>query len=175
MSQVTDEIRVHIRWMVRRDMTEVLEIERESFEFPWTEEEFTHSLRQRNCIGMVAEHRGEVVGFVIYELGKNKIQLINLAVASRYRRQGVGTQLTAKLIGKLSYQHRNRITFEIRETNLGAQLFFRTIGFRATQVLHNYYEEMNEDAYLMQYRYVAEDYENISNLFKNRIARRLAG
>ena len=28
------EIRVHIRWMIRRDMAEVLQIERESFEYP---------------------------------------------------------------------------------------------------------------------------------------------
>jgi hypothetical protein len=30
-------VRVHIRWMIRRDMKEVLDIERESFEFPWFE------------------------------------------------------------------------------------------------------------------------------------------
>ncbi len=29
------ELRVHIRWMIRRDMDESLEIEQESFEFPW--------------------------------------------------------------------------------------------------------------------------------------------
>ncbi len=30
-------VRVHIRWMIRRDMPEVLAIEDESFEFPWLE------------------------------------------------------------------------------------------------------------------------------------------
>ena len=28
------QVRVHIRWMIRRDMAEVLEIERNAFEFP---------------------------------------------------------------------------------------------------------------------------------------------
>ena len=28
------QLRVHIRWMIRRDMPEVLDIEQESFEFP---------------------------------------------------------------------------------------------------------------------------------------------
>ena len=32
------EVRVHIRWMIRRDMPEVLAIEEDSFEFPWSEE-----------------------------------------------------------------------------------------------------------------------------------------
>ena len=50
------EVNVHIRWMIRRDMPEVLQIERTSFEYPWSEEDFIRCLRQRNCIGMVAEY-----------------------------------------------------------------------------------------------------------------------
>ena len=68
----TQDVRVHIRWMIRRDMPEVLDIENRSFEFPWSEEEFIRCLRQRNCIGMVAEHEQHVVGFMIYELHKNR-------------------------------------------------------------------------------------------------------
>ena len=57
------QVRVHIRWMIRRDMPEVLAIEHASFEFPWCEEEFLRVLRQRNCIGMVAEYGERVVGY----------------------------------------------------------------------------------------------------------------
>ena len=56
------EIAVHIRWMIRRDMPEVLQIEAASFEFPWLEDDFIRCLRQRNCIGMVAEYDDRVVG-----------------------------------------------------------------------------------------------------------------
>ena len=56
------QTRVHIRWMIRRDMPEVLAIEHASFEYPWCEEEFLRVLRQRNCIGMVAEHGERIVG-----------------------------------------------------------------------------------------------------------------
>ncbi|MEC8433997.1 MAG: ribosomal-protein-alanine N-acetyltransferase RimI, partial [Planctomycetota bacterium] len=34
------KVKVHIRWMIRRDMTDVLQIESQAFEFPWTEEDF---------------------------------------------------------------------------------------------------------------------------------------
>ena len=154
--QISGEIRVQIRWLVSRDMEEVLNIEQESFEFPWSKEDYLRCLRSRNCIGMVADYHGQVVGSMIYELGKSKIQLLNMATAKQYRRCGVATQMIAKLIGKLAAQRRNRITFEIRETNLAAQLFFRSAGFRATQILKNYYEQMQEDAYLMQYRYTPD-------------------
>jgi len=150
------EVRVHIRWMIRRDMPEVLDIETESFEFPWMEEDFIRCLRQRNCIGMVAEYEDRVVGFMIYELHKNRIHALNFAVADEYRRHGVGSQMVAKLIAKLSAQRRSRILLEVRETNLAAQLFFRENGFRAVSVLRAYYEDTPEDAYLMQYRYRSE-------------------
>ena len=61
-----EQLRVHIRWMIRRDMPEVLQTETQSFEFAWTEEDFLRCLRQRNCIGMVAEQGEQVVGFMIY-------------------------------------------------------------------------------------------------------------
>jgi [ribosomal protein S18]-alanine N-acetyltransferase len=150
------EIRVHIRWMIRRDMPEVLQIERESFEYPWVDEDFIRCLRQRNCIGMVAEHEGRVVGFMIYELHRTRIHVLNFAVGRVFRRLGVGSQMIAKLIAKLTIQRRSRIALEIRETNLDAQLFFRENGFRAVSVLHSFYDDTPEDAYLMQYRYHTE-------------------
>ncbi len=150
------QVRVHIRWMIRRDMPEVLAIEARSFEFPWLEDDFIRCLSQRNCIGMVAEYDDRVVGFMIYELTKTRIRVLNFAVAAAYRRQGVGSQMIAKLAGKLSTQRRTRITLEVRETNLAAQLFFRANGFRAVSVLRNFYDDTPEDAYLFQYRFRSE-------------------
>jgi len=138
--------------MIRRDMPEVLAIEHESFEFNWTEEDFLACLRQRNCIGMVAEMDDQVVGFMIYELHKNRLHVLNFAVAGRFRRQGIGSQMVTKLAGKLSQQRRSRILLEVRETNLAAQLFFRTNGFRAVSVLRGFYDDTPEDAYVMQFR-----------------------
>ncbi len=45
---VKQELQVQIRWMIRRDMDEVLNIEYEGFEFPWSEDDFVRCLRQRN-------------------------------------------------------------------------------------------------------------------------------
>ena len=153
LSQGKQEVCVHIRWMIRRDMPEVLAIENRSFEFPWSDEDFIRCLRQRNCIGMVAEYDERVVGFMIYELHKNRLHVLNFAVRPEFRRRGVGHSMIRKLIGKLSDQRRNRILLEIRETNLDAQLFFRDCGFRAISVLREFYEDSPEDAYLMQFRY----------------------
>lgn len=170
MSPENKKMGVHIRWMIRRDMQEVLDIERASFEFSWSEEDFVRCLRQRNCIGMVAEYQDQVVGFMIYELHKNQLHILNFAVAVECRRSGVGQQMIAKLASKLSPQRRNKILLEVRETNLAAQVFFRNNGFRAVTVLRDFYDDTTEDAYLMQYRFQQTE----PALPVNRIAR-LAG
>lgn len=146
-----DHMKVHIRWLIRRDMPQVLEIEKQSFELPWSGQDFVRCLRQRNCIGMVAEDNERVVGFMVYTLYKTRLHLLNFAVHPSFRRRGIGRQMLDKLVSKLSYE-RNRIMLEVRETNLDAQLFFKKSHFRAISVLRDFYEDTAEDAYLMQYR-----------------------
>jgi [ribosomal protein S18]-alanine N-acetyltransferase len=129
------DIEVHVRWLIRRDMPEVLDIESTSFEFPWSQEDFISCLQQRNCIGMVAELDGEVVGYIVYEMGRSDFHVLNLAVRPDVRRQG----------------QRTEVRLEVRETNLAAQLFFRRLGFQAVSVLRDFYEDTVEDAYSMLY------------------------
>lgn len=161
---------VQIRWMIRRDMPEVLEIERQSFEFAWTEEDFLCCLRQRNCIGMVAERQERIAGFMIYELLKSQLHVLNFAVSPWARRQRVGSQMIEKLVNKLSQQRRQEICLEVRETNLAAQLFFRRQGLQAHGVLRGHYEDTEEDAYVMRYQLYPSDEIILPFVPRNRIA-----
>lgn len=145
-------IAVHQRWMIRRDMEEVMEIERLSFEFPWTEEDFVKCLRQRNCIGWIAEIGDRVVGFAVYELHKTRLHILNFAVHPDQRRRGVGAQLAEKFVGKLSSKERTRLDLCVRESNLDAQLFFKACGFQAVEVIRDHYEDSEDDAYLFRYQ-----------------------
>lgn len=164
------DTKVQIRWLIRRDMAEVLETERASFSFAWTEEDFLCCLRQRNCIGMVAEHDHRIVGFMIYELHKSKLRILNFAVGPDSRRHGVGAQMIRRLVDKLSQQRRKEIVLEVRETNLPAQLFFQSQGFRAVSVLRSHYEDSEEDAYVMRYRLTEADGWSLPFSPRNRIS-----
>lgn len=153
-------LKVQIRWLIRRDMPEVLDIERQAFEFCWTEEDFLCCLRQRNCIGMVAEYNHRIVGFMIYELHKAKLHVLNFAVDPEFRRQAIGFQMIEKLVDKLSQQRRQEIVLEVRESNLPAQLFFKKMGFKAVLILRSHYDDTDESAYVMRYSMHAEEAEN---------------
>jgi ribosomal-protein-alanine N-acetyltransferase len=147
---------ITIPWMIRRHFDDVLRIEGECFSMPWSEDDFIRCLRQRNAIGMVAKVRDDVAGYMIYELHRNRLHILNFAVAPVFMRRGVGTAMVAKLKGKLNH-NRNRIMLEVRETNLDAQLFWKSQEFRAVMVVKDFYENApGEDAYLFQYRHQCE-------------------
>ena len=150
---MTTATKPHVRWMIRRDMPEVLHVEQQSFEYAWTEEDFLRCLRQRNCIGMVAEYGEKVVGFMVYELKTKALEFLNFAVHPRYRREGVGTTMVDKLKSKLSDHRRTKIRVTVRDSNLNAHLFFRECGFKAARVERGYYQDSGEDAYVFVHRF----------------------
>lgn len=90
--------RPHIRWMIRRDMDQVVKLATLSQFQNWDEEKFLECLRQRNCIGMVAERGENVVGFLIYELHKDKLSILNVG----WQDSGVFKSMLDKLKDKLS-------------------------------------------------------------------------
>ena len=146
--------KIEVRWMIRRDMGEILDIEKESFSSPWAEEDFIKYLKERNVIGMVAEigdgNDDQIVGYMVYSLYKDRLELKNFAVHPDFRRQGVGTKLAEKLKGKLSTSRRTRVVTHVSEGNYRAQKFFSSKGFRATGVIKNHFST-GEDAYAFQY------------------------
>lgn len=142
----------HLRWMIRRDMPEVLEIEQFCFDSPWTEDDFLRCLRQRNCICMIAEYGDDqlgvgALGFMVYELHKSRLELLKLAVHPSVWRRGIGTAILDKLKSKTSHDRRRSLSVVARESNLPCHLFLRSQGFRATRILRGYYEDNDEDAY----------------------------
>lgn len=141
---------MNIRWMIRRDLPALLDIEQDSFQFPWNERDFLRCHRCRNCIGMVVEQADCVVGFMIYELHSHGIHILNFAVDPAARNRGVGSAMLDKLTSKLG-ERRRRLTLAIRETNLPAQLFFSRHGFLATKVVKDAYDDTDEAAYFFEY------------------------
>ncbi len=139
-----------VRWLIRRDMDEVMEIEKRSFDHPWSEEEFLCCLRERNTLGAVIEDNTQVIGYMIYELHKGKLELLNLAVKPIERRCGYGRQMIQRLIDKLEQQRRTAIECTVADANLNAQLFLQACGFKAVRVIKDAWN--GSDAYLFRYR-----------------------
>lgn len=124
-----------IRWLIRRDLPDVLAIESESFRPSWDEAEFRRLLRARDAIGLVAtDARNTPVGFVLYRLHRDHIRVVRLAVHPAFRRIGIGTIMVDRMADKLTQQGRDHVRIDVPESDLDAQLFLRACGFWAVRV-----------------------------------------
>jgi ribosomal-protein-alanine N-acetyltransferase len=138
--------------MTRRgDVPEVLDIEAVSYPHPWTEAELLRVSHRNDVIPVVAEWGEKVVGFCLYEICKVRLHLLHLAVHPAHRRQGVATQLLRRVQAKLSADRRALLSVVVGDDNFPAQNFFRSLGFRAVQVLRGRNPD-GGDGYLMHFR-----------------------
>ena len=150
---MNERLAVSIRWLLKRDLPEVLAIEASCFPIPWSTNDFVDCLSQRNIIGFVAECNQRVVGFMVLRtMSQTTAHIIKFAVAPDFRRHGVGSQLHERIVAKLPVYRRHKIIVKVRESNLAAQLFCKAKGFQAIKVVSDHYDEIEEDAYLMRFQ-----------------------
>ena len=140
---------INIRWVQPRDYGPMSHIEKRSFEYPWSYMDFWKCLNSNP--GVIVEMNGVPVGYMIYSSKRSKIDIINLAVIPICRRCGLGSLLITLLMSKLLSGSQDGIEAIVRERNLGAQMILASPRhrFRCIDILHNFYSDSPEDAYLM--------------------------
>ena len=125
----------HHRWIANSDKLSILAIERKSYEFSWGREFFDSVLSCRSVIGKCVQFHGnsnEPLGYMIYDLGKESIRLLNLAVNPIHRRRGVGSSLLTSLQSKIAgekFPRRIRILATVEEHNDAAIALLVNSGF----------------------------------------------
>ena len=112
-----------------REIPKILEIEQESFENPWSAEDFQDNLATKNILSKTYREDGIVKGFMIYEwFPKIKIKILKLAVAPEYRGNGIGTKLVEKIKEKAN-QGNLKVTLDSTYLIVKASGFFESQGF----------------------------------------------
>lgn len=142
---------LHVRWMIRRDLTDMIKIEQKTIGPKWNEKTFLETLRGRNCIGMVVEDQKKIVGFMIYELHKTKLTILKLTGCPL----AVNTMIE-KLKSKLSSHRRTRIDVVIPLKNRAFLRLFLQQNFRTIANYDDYYEEYESEAIEMEFK-LAQD------------------
>ncbi len=140
---------IDFRPMIASDVERVMEIERASFPYPWSQAFFYQELKV-SCASAVLALAGEqAIGYVIYWLVSGEVDIHNLAVHPGYRRRGVARALLHWVIGDAKERGAGRITLEVRKSNTGAQDLYRSLGFAEQGVRKGYYSDDGEDALAM--------------------------
>ena len=146
-----------IRFMRLKDVEAVAVIEEASFARPWSRESFRQELT-RNAVAryLVAEENGEIIGYAGAWVILDESHITNIAVREDARGKGLGKRLTAELLQILSNLGACYATLEVRVSNLRAQNLYKGLGFISVGKRKRYYEDNNEDAYLMVCEHLPE-------------------
>lgn len=133
------EIPVHIRTMVHDDLVVVSDIERRSYEFPWSHGVF------RDCLlagySCVIVERGDlVVGYGILSMAAGEAHILNLCVDSNYQQLGYGERLLDEILMRARGAEIKEVFLEVRPSNESAIALYQKKGFRQIAYRPAYYQ-----------------------------------
>ena len=139
-----------IRPMNAGDLDAVTAIEAATFARPWSRQSFQQEL-ERNVAAryLVAETNGQVVGYAGAWIILDESHITNIAITEAERGKGIGRKLTEALMQYLSNLGASYATLEVRVSNERAQHLYKSLGFVSVGKRKRYYEDNNEDAFLM--------------------------
>ncbi|HBC46329.1 MAG TPA: ribosomal-protein-alanine N-acetyltransferase [candidate division Zixibacteria bacterium] len=138
-----------IRKMMEIDLESVVMIEKESFSDPWSYDSFWSDLANEISMPIVALQDDIVIGYSILYIVADELQIGNFAVATQFRRQGVGNKLMDEIIKIAVQRGCNSIYLEVRESNKPAQALYLSFGFKDVGRRNGYYRSPRENAILM--------------------------
>jgi ribosomal-protein-alanine N-acetyltransferase len=135
--------------MTTADLEEVMAIERASFPYPWSSRFFLEELQVACARSIIAEADGRIVGYILYWVLPDSVDIHNVAVHGDFRRRGLGRLLLSRMMVDARRQSLLRVTLEVRISNGSAQSLYESLGFINTGLRKGYYSDNGEDALVM--------------------------
>ena len=132
------------------DLDDILELERQGYATPWSEQVFRDCFRADYRLWGVRV-AGVLAGFSIGARMVDEIHLLNLCVGHRHRKSGLGRRLLRHLATEASREGVNRLLLEVRRSNYLAIELYRSEGLTVIGERPGYYPDgaSREDALVM--------------------------
>jgi len=157
MIRPIDEPPSVIRDMGHDDVSMVSDIERRSYEFPWSHGVF------RDCLlagyqNIVLVRDGSVVGYGVLSIAAGEAHILNICVHPDYRSHGYGEKLLDELLFRARAASVRTIFLEVRPSNERAIALYRKKGFHKVANRPAYYQadKGREDAAVLAKKLVIE-------------------
>ncbi|MBM7583096.1 ribosomal-protein-alanine N-acetyltransferase [Caldicoprobacter guelmensis] len=132
------------------DVDAVWEIEKMCFSVPWSRQSFVLEVEKNKCARyVVAEQDGNVLGYAGMWLIVDEAHVTNIAVHPLFRRKGIGQALLKALMMEAYRMGIDKMTLEVRASNIAAQSLYKKLGFVEVGVRKGYYSDNDEDAVIM--------------------------
>ena len=127
-----------------------LDLDQKSLKGLWNKSQWERELTdsKRICIGLVDVKTKKLLGLCSAWLIIDELHITSMAVHPIHQRQGLGKILMSDLIKRSWSLGANQIHLEVRETNIPAKAFYKSMGFKTTGNRSNFYKD-GSDALLL--------------------------
>lgn len=137
--------------MASGDLGAILDVERRSYEFPWSEGIFSDCLKSGYEAWLLRGAAGEVLAYRISTMAVGEVHLLNLCVAPEMRGQGFARCMLDHLLAQARAEHMTQVLLEVRKSNKTAIALYERYGFERLGLRKGYYPASagREDAIVM--------------------------
>lgn len=132
------------------DIPAAAAIEKECIPEPWSEKAFFDEFANDKSIMLCAKANDELAGFITAFAVLDEVNIYNVAVTEKYRRNGIADALLNALHERVK-GFASFITLEVRESNLPAINLYKNKGYTEVGLRKNFYSSPRENAILMTY------------------------
>ena len=123
------------------DVEAIHRIESASFPAPWRREFFHGEVVADGRFNLVAKRNGVVVGYMFAMWIFDEMHVNKIAVEAGERRQGIADALMERCFSFAREHDVETIALEVRQSNSGAQDFYRHLDFKASYLRPRYYPD----------------------------------
>lgn len=135
--------------MNKDHVAQIASLERQCFADPWSEGSIASELDNPLSLWLVAEQNGAVCGYVGSQTVLDETDMMNIAVRSDCRRQGIAAALIEELASRLKERGSHILRLEVRESNTPAIALYNSMGFTQLGIRKNYYRNPKENALIL--------------------------
>ncbi len=137
------------RQMALEDISDVIELENEVYQFPWTDRIFKDCIRVGyDC--WLAHFGNTVVAHAVISIAAGESHILNLSVTRNHQGKGIGKQFIQFLLNIARNKRAQIMMLEVRPSNIRAINCYSSAGFNEIGCRKDYYPAPNgkEDALL---------------------------
>jgi ribosomal-protein-alanine N-acetyltransferase len=138
--------------MQERDLTEVMQIEKQAYLWPWSEGNILDSIAHGHQCQTLRGNAGQLLGYFIAMPGSEEVHLLNITVCPNHQRQGWARVMLDALHDWAREQQAQWVWLEVRVSNTRAIAIYESYGFRRVGLRKAYYPLdglQREDAIVM--------------------------
>lgn len=153
-----EEPRTAVRDMTHDDLGMVSDIERRSYEFPWSHGVF------RDCLlagyqNIVLVRGDAVAGYGVLSVAAGEAHILNLCVDPAFRSRGYGEKVLDEMLFRARSTSVRQVFLEVRPSNERALALYKKKGFHQVANRPAYYQahDGREDAAVLVKKLVTDD------------------